>query len=99
MNVQYSSNNSGGDWWLSDDDWRKLEAAGWAVEWKKDSDSTFVQQMLDEEGRYLGALATSATKDFPTENMAIAEWEHVTGQNADEVGCTCCGQPHNFYSK
>lgn len=33
MKVTYSSNNSGGSWWLSDDDWRRLEAAGWGVEW------------------------------------------------------------------
>ena len=31
--VEYNSNNSGGNWWLSDDDWRKLEAAGWTVAW------------------------------------------------------------------
>lgn len=33
MKVKYSSNNSGGSWWLSDEDWRALEAAGWQVEW------------------------------------------------------------------
>lgn len=31
--VEYSSNNSGGDWWLSDEDWKALEAAGWKVAW------------------------------------------------------------------
>lgn len=31
--VEYDSNNSGGSWWLSDDDWRALEAAGWKVAW------------------------------------------------------------------
>lgn len=31
--VEYDSNNSGGDWWLDDDDWRRLEEAGWFVEW------------------------------------------------------------------
>lgn len=33
MIVEYSSNNSGGDWWLSDDDWKNLESAGWKVKW------------------------------------------------------------------
>ena len=33
MKVEYSSNNSGGSWWLSDDDWRKLEKAGWEIQW------------------------------------------------------------------
>ena len=31
--VEYDSTNSGGDWWLSDDDWINLEKAGWHVEW------------------------------------------------------------------
>lgn len=31
--VEYNSNNSGGDWWLNDADWHKLEAAGWVVQW------------------------------------------------------------------
>lgn len=33
MRVLYRSNNSGGSWWLSDEDWRALERAGWYVEW------------------------------------------------------------------
>lgn len=33
MIVSYSSNNSGGSWWLDDNQWRKLEEAGWRVEW------------------------------------------------------------------
>ena len=31
--VEYSSNNSGGSWWLKDEDWIKLEKAGWEVQW------------------------------------------------------------------
>lgn len=31
--ITYSSNNSGGDWWLEDKDWIALEKAGWLVEW------------------------------------------------------------------
>lgn len=33
MKVKYSSNNSGGGWWLKDKDWLALEKAGWHVEW------------------------------------------------------------------
>ena len=33
MKVEYSTNNSGGSWWLSDEDWKALEAAGWYVKW------------------------------------------------------------------
>lgn len=35
MKVSYSSNNSGGKWWLTDENWRALEAAGWVVDWVK----------------------------------------------------------------
>jgi len=31
--VQYRTNNSGGSWWLTDDDWKRLEEAGWTVDW------------------------------------------------------------------
>lgn len=31
--VEYRSNNSGGHWWLKDDDWFALEKAGWKVAW------------------------------------------------------------------
>lgn len=33
VKVTYSSNNSGGGWWLKDEDWLKLERAGWTVLW------------------------------------------------------------------
>jgi hypothetical protein len=50
--VRYESNNSGGDWWLSDKDWRNLEAAGWVVAWR--------------DKRFLAALATEATLIAPS---------------------------------
>lgn len=31
MKVTYSSNNSGGSWWLNDEQWRALEKAGWKL--------------------------------------------------------------------
>jgi hypothetical protein len=31
--VEYDSNNSGGRWWLKDEDWHALERAGWKVAW------------------------------------------------------------------
>ena len=27
---------------------------------------------------------------------AVEEFERVTGQDASDEGCNCCGQPHNF---
>lgn len=31
--IEYQSNNSGGSWWLNDEQWLALERAGWQVEW------------------------------------------------------------------
>src|SRR3954454_15168239 len=84
MRITYSSNNSGGGWWLTDEDWHNLAAAGWDVHW----------EMLKW---WLDALATKASKDFATPRDAVAEFERVTGQDADEEGCECCGPPHLFY--
>jgi len=82
VKVEYSSNNSGGNWWLDDKNWKALETAGWKVEWK--------------DGRWLGALATSACREGLSLLDAVAEWERVTGECSTDVGCACCGQPHNF---
>ena len=45
--VEYAPNNSGGDWWLSDDDWRALEKAGWIVAWAG------LEFLYDEKGQYV----------------------------------------------
>lgn len=123
MRVIYSSNNSGGNWWLDDADWKKLEAAGWRVEWggqyhchspiswhpmpegdpqphddPKDcrGHRRAESAELSEPYRWLGALAREASIECESEAVAIAKWEHVTGQNASDEGCRCCGSPHNF---
>lgn len=31
--IEYNSNNSGGHWWLTDENWKALEQAGWIVHW------------------------------------------------------------------
>lgn len=36
--VKYRSNNSGGSWWLTTEDWKKLHDAGWVVHWVHDPD-------------------------------------------------------------
>lgn len=52
MLTRYSSNNSGGYWWLTDEHWKDLEAAGWRVMWnghieEYDAEDNLV---LDESG-------------------------------------------------
>lgn len=90
MYVEYSANNSGGGWWLTDENWLDLERAGWEVQWIKDD------EYYKGDERHLGALATCAIKRDTTLGDAIHEWEHVTGQNSNSLGCSCCGTPHSF---
>jgi hypothetical protein len=103
MIIQYDSNNSGGGWWLKDKDWKNLEKKGWKVFWKKDEKPLIIGgresnlNCADEDGRWLGALATSAQKDFPSPGDAIREFEKITKQDASDEGCNCCGPPHSFH--
>lgn len=87
----YKSNNSGGSWWLDDNNWLALEKAGWKVEWvKNETDRTW----KDKDGRWLGALATTASKEFASLDAAIDEFERIAEQDYGDAGCECCGSPH-----
>lgn len=129
--VEYGSNNSGGEWWLSDEQWRALELAGWEVVWggmyfcrtrfnlgrKRpaylgDADPcansgacpghrlarSYAEALeLGDDARWLGALAMSAFLRGATSlRDAAKQWERVTGMDATDAGCQCCGQPHTF---
>lgn len=95
MRIRYSSTNSGGSWWLSDEDWKKLEESGWKVNWiANEKDLLFKDE---DTTRWLGALAIEAEKDFPSVRDAILDWEKITRQEATQEGCNCCGAPHTFY--
>ena len=74
MKISYSSNNSGGYWWLTDKNWKDLEKNGWEVQWIKDD------PWYKGKKRFLNALATSATKNNVKSLIkAIREWEEITG--------------------
>lgn len=96
MKVEYSSNNSGGSWWLTDEQWRALEQDGWAVEWFKDKEPFSAIRLPDKDGRWLGALAKRATITGLGLREAVERWERVTGECSTDAGCPCCGQPHTF---
>lgn len=97
MNVEYSSNNSGGSWWLKDSDWLKLSQAGWEVRWFRElPEGSPYREFADEDGRWLGALATSAIRRNTSLKKAIAEWEEILGMDSTDEGCECCGPPHFF---
>lgn len=104
--VEYDSNNSGGSWWLTDEDWEKLAEAGWNVHWTMPGGPLGQYKAKEYPGpleprektgeRWLGALASSAAKEFENPAEAIEEWECITGQDAGAIGCNCCGSPHSF---
>ena len=97
--VRYSSNNSGGSWWLTDKNWLDLEAAGWKVRWIRDDTSGHYAREGASADRWLGALATSATREGLSLEDAIEEWERVTGACYGDEGCSCCGRPHDFWEE
>lgn len=97
MVVWYSTNNSGGEWWLSDEDWKALEAAGWEVDWVTNWEPQMHLIPPSKDGRWLGTLARDAFRHGLSLEEAIAEWERITGQLSTEEGCPCCGPPHNFH--
>lgn len=105
--VTYDSNNSGGSWWLTDEDWKNLEAAGWEVDWYATSEHRYrdmtkyggdANHDTYPDGRFLGALASKATREGLTMREAIEEWERITGEQSNAIGCNCCGSPHSFSS-
>lgn len=95
MKVTYSSNNSGGSWPLSDDQWHALEDAGWAVRWVA-TDRGMIGRSSSGDGRWLGALAVHADREGLSLGDAIDEWERITSENSADLGCPCCGPPHSF---
>ena len=92
MKVEYDSNNSGGDWWLTDQDWLALEQAGWKVRWFRERREFSV----GEDSKWLGALADAATRTGLSLKEAVSEWERITGKCSTDAGCQCCGPPHRF---
>ena len=80
IKLEYSSNNSGGSFWLSIDDWKVLEDNGWDI----------------DESKMFGEDFYMASKEFDTPKEGIEEFERLTLQDAGATGCTCCGPPHEF---
>lgn len=104
--FEYSSNNSGGSWWLSKEEWLSLEKAGWVVKW---GDGDFIWKngsyVRDENGiptfevndnLWLGAHAKYAFLLAETEEEAIESFNKHSGNDYYDTGCECCGEPHNI---
>jgi len=109
--VEYSTNNSGGSWWLTDAEWEALETAGWVVDWviaepddyDRERDGYQLFGTPDENGvpRWMGARAKRA-KLYGTTSIsaAISSFEFNTSQDSTDLGCySCCGAPHSFTAR
>lgn len=99
--VEYSTNNSGGSYWLKNKDWKALANAGWKIfgfdnfvyengNHKPDKDGLPTRKgKVPVQGQY-------AFKKFNNIQEALAEFEKLTGQDVTAEGCNCCGPPHSF---
>jgi hypothetical protein len=90
--ITFSENNSGGCWWLKQEQYANLFKVWWKPGREcydgtvRGASRIIVLDAIDEDV----ALAAAS-------KLAIMEWEKATGENADEIGCTCCGPPYQFY--
>lgn len=96
VRVEFSENNSGGGWWLNTEQYAKLFAAGWKGGCKRYG---------EEDEEWGGAIRIIVLDAVDAKlareqgfDLAVTEWEHVTGESVYTVGCTCCGPPYQFYA-
>jgi hypothetical protein len=52
---------------------------------------------LEKAGWRVNVSQRLAHIEAESMDIAIAKWEFATKKYADDLGCTCCGRPHNFY--
>jgi hypothetical protein len=86
--VGMDENNSGGYYWLGEDDYKDLIDKGWTRGVEK-------YGYGGTETRVAHKTFEAASEDHAIE-LAKSEFEVVTGQRADAIGCTCCGRPFYF---
>lgn len=105
--IEYSTNNSGGNWWLTKQNWKDLEKEGWKLfncdEFiYKNGDHAFGRDGLPKrvsprvKDETFEQYAHYGFKYFDSIEEAVREFEEITGQDVEEEGCECCGQPHSI---
>lgn len=87
---------------MTEDDWQKLEKAGWKLFGFDDFEYTNAGSYVVEDG-FPKKKSNSRTKNphygfkyFNSITDALVEFEELTGQDVSEEGCNCCGAPHSF---
>lgn len=89
--LEYSSNNSGGDFWLKDEDWHALEAAGWVVHWRHAADASDHTHSANDPGffEHYHAYSEPLLRSTPDENHrwldALATSAAIETDNPNEA--------------
>jgi hypothetical protein len=86
--VELNQNNSGGYWWLSDEQVDALLADGWFI----DGSNTYRMR----EGKRALNLSIDLPVTTGAVEIAMIEFQRVTGEDPNAIGCTCCGPPFHF---
>jgi len=94
--YELQENNSGGDWWLTEQDYKNLFAAGWKL--PKDWDKPSYEGDEPWEPFCGGAPVPHGWRRSTyirasSIGEAIRSFETATGRSFYERGCSCCGAP------
>lgn len=84
--LEYDSNNSGGNFWLRDEDWKALEDAGWIVGWIVVTEKTgysFTERYVSaESGRRYGDTWEEACRQF---QVGQPRWPDSTDASSEII--------------
>jgi len=98
--IEYHSNNSGGNEWLTEQNWKDLKKAGWKLFSYGNfvyinSNRAFGKDNLPKRKGVVG-FPSYGFKRFDSIGEALQEFEKITGSDVTAEGCNCCGAPHEF---
>lgn len=86
MYVEYSTNNSGGGWWLKTTDWQALEDAGWIIHWIHDvDDPSHTHSEDDDHGRKWGNHKHSYSDPLVPAAWSGEDWLGAAATSAVKV--------------
>jgi hypothetical protein len=92
MYVEYNSNNSGGSWWLKDEDWKALEKAGWLIEWAwlsvKYTDKGGIVRGKDGLPKLVPAAESGSSFSFGKDAKEGDRWLGTLAKTAYKPNCT-----------
>lgn len=98
--VEYLTGVSGGDTFMDDDDWDRLERAGWVIDWAAHYANSPTVYFDEATALYRFHNSNLAAKKAylpnATLNEALQSFDSNTTADYTDTGCDCCGPPHHF---